>query len=66
MTVSELIEQLRQLPPELMVVRGGYEGGLEEVATVGVRTIRLDVNTEWWYGPHEEDRFGEVQAVFIG
>jgi hypothetical protein len=66
MTVAELIEQLKQLPPESMVVRSGYEGGLTEVATVDIRTIRLDVNTEWWYGPHEEDKFGDVKAVFIG
>jgi len=66
MNVAELIKQLQELPPELMVVRGGYEGGLVEVETVGARTIRLDVNTEWWYGPHEEDKFGDVRAVFIG
>ena len=31
MKVKELIELLSQLDPELMVVRSGYEGGVDEM-----------------------------------
>ncbi len=53
MKVKELIERLKTLDPELMVVRSGYEGGVEEATEVDVRTIALNVNPEWYYGSHE-------------
>jgi hypothetical protein len=68
MTVTELIQALQDLPPDLPVVRAGYEGGLDDVSTVKQIQIRLDANDpeQWWYGPHEEDDDGDVAAVFVG
>jgi hypothetical protein len=55
MTVKELIEQLQTLDPDLHVFTSGYEGGYEDVVSVGnVKEIALSYNTEWWYGPHTE------------
>ena len=54
MKVKELIEELKKLDPELMVVVDGYEGGVSELNTCGETTVKLDVNSEWWYGKHEE------------
>lgn len=54
MNVGELIDQLQQLPKETMVVRSGYEGGVNEVKEVRECTIALNVNTDWYYGKHEE------------
>ena len=53
MKVKELIEKLSQLDPELMVVRSGYEGGVDEVTDYGLCDIELNVNDEWYYGKHE-------------
>ena len=53
MKVKELIEELSQLDPELMVVRSGYEGGVDEVTDYGLCDIELNVNDEWYYGKHE-------------
>ena len=53
MKVKELIEVLSQLDPELMVVRSGYEGGVDEVTDYGLCDIELNVNTAWYYGKHE-------------
>ena len=53
MKVKELIEVLSQLDPELMVVRSGYEGGVDEVTDYGLCDIELNVNDEWYYGKHE-------------
>ena len=53
MKVKDLIEQLSDLDPELMVVVSGYEGGVEEVGTVAVETIILNAHKEWYYGSHE-------------
>jgi hypothetical protein len=53
MKVKELIEQLSKLNPEVIVVKAGYEGGVTEITGTGDCTIALDVNKEWYYGPHE-------------
>ena len=53
MKVKELIETLSQLDPELMVVIGGYEGGVDEVSRYELCDVELNVNTEWYYGKHE-------------
>jgi hypothetical protein len=55
MTVQELIEQLQTLDPDLHVFTNGYEGGYEDVVSVGsAKEIALDVHTEWYYGKHED------------
>jgi hypothetical protein len=65
MNVKELIETLQKLDPDTMVIRSGYEGGVEEVTHVEVTSIDLNVNTEWWYGSHEVSAEGTTQAVYI-
>ena len=65
MNVKQLIETLEKLDPDTMVIRAGYEGGVEEVTHVEVTTIKLNVNTEWYYGRHEETRDGDVPAVYV-
>lgn len=54
MKVKDLIAQLQTLDPEMLVLAPGYEGGLKEVEHVRVTEVALNVNTEWYYGPHEE------------
>lgn len=75
MKVAELIEELKKLPQDHMVVRSGYEGGVSEVSSVYETQIRLHVNEEWYYGEHEEidedDRDKDfpqqrAMAVYIG
>lgn len=80
MLVRELIEKLQACPQDLRVITNGYEGGFVDIDTVGEpRTIALNVNKEWYYGPHEDDgdyhvKQGEekgrvyerAQAIWIG
>ena len=55
MTVKELIEQLQTLDPDLHVFTAGYEGGYEDVVSVGdIKEIALSYHDEWYYGPHVE------------
>ena len=55
MTVKELIEQLQMLDPDLHVFTAGYEGGYEDVVSVGdIKEIALSYHDEWYYGPHVE------------
>jgi hypothetical protein len=69
MNVKELIEKLSHFDPELMVIVSGYEGGVDEVNNVGKVNVKLNVNTEWYYGKHEvphsdSDPF-DCEAIFI-
>ncbi len=66
MTVKQLIESLQQLDPEQMVVTSGYEGGIKETLSVRPIRLKLNVNTEWYYGEHEQDDNGECHAVYVG
>lgn len=54
MTVFELIERLKQLPPNVRVVTRGYEGGYCDITEIQEKKLRLNVHREWFYGPHDE------------
>ena len=54
MTVSELMEELSNLPPNTRVFTTGYEDGYDDPNVSSIRKFLLDVNTSWYYGPHEE------------
>jgi hypothetical protein len=55
MTVRELIEKLSVLPQDLEVVAPGYEGGYHTIKhDPSHKTMLKNVNTEWYYGEHEE------------
>jgi hypothetical protein len=61
MIVKELIEQLQQLDPELLVFVDGYEGGYDDVVISEVKDIALDVNNDWWYGVN--DNYDETKHI---
>lgn len=69
MTVKELIEKLKELDGELQVYRNGYEGGYTPVDYISdPREFLLDVNTEWYYGEHEEvdSRYDDNEGKSVG
>ena len=53
MKVKDLIEALQTYDQDLMVIRSGYEGGVEEVSGVQLEVIALNVHEAWYYGSHE-------------
>ena len=70
MTVSELVKFLGDYPAELRVVVTGYEDGYDDVdpGRISVQEIRLDVNTEWYYGRHgsaEDAGTGAVVSALV-
>jgi hypothetical protein len=65
MTKAELIEALSPFPDDTMIVIPGYEGGRKEVEWTEEIKLKLNVNTEWYYGPHEEDTRGDTNAIYI-
>jgi hypothetical protein len=65
MKVSDLLTLLSEMPADADVVLKGYEGGVDDVLNVKSVKIKKDVHAEWYYGKHEIDEDGDVQAVFI-
>jgi hypothetical protein len=65
MKVKELLALLSQMPADADAVVKGYEGGVDDVVDVTLIQIRRDVHKEWYYGKHEIDETGDVQAVII-
>ena len=65
MNVKQLIAKLSTFPQSRRVVIHGYEGGVCDVHEVTEQTIALNVNKEWYYGPHEIVEVGKEKAVYI-
>ncbi len=56
MTVQQLIEMLSQIEDQQTTVMvKGYEGGVDDISnnTPEILKVRLNVNTQWYYGRHE-------------
>ena len=54
MKVKDLIQQLSKLDQDLEVFVEGYEGGLDRADIGEIKDIALDVNSDWYYGKHED------------
>lgn len=60
MTVAELIEELKDYPPDMRVVTRGYEAGYDEPYLAKV-TVAVDENWEngkkphWYFGRHGDN-----------
>jgi len=65
MKLKELLALLSKMPADADVVVKGYEEGVDDVVEVNLIQIRRDVHSEWYYGKHEVDMGGPVQAVLI-
>ena len=64
MTVSELIDLLREYPAGLRVVVNGYEGGYDDLAPQQISVVRIALNTgvHDWEGRHEEADLQDSRA----
>ncbi len=54
MNVQQLIEELQKYPPDLRVIRKGYESGFDDVSIAKPMEIIVDYNGahSWWNGKH--------------
>jgi hypothetical protein len=59
MNVQQLIEELQKYPPDMRVIRKGYEGGYHDLTSPESKLIRLNVYelNQWYYGPHEDEDY---------
>lgn len=78
MTVQQLIKILSKVEDQqTTVLVKGYEGGVDDVVmskddTPEILTVRLNVNTEWYYGRHEIvehdtplNKYNTIRAILI-
>ena len=65
MKVIDLLTLLSEMPADADVVIKGYEGGVDDILNVKLVKIKKDIHAEWYYGKHEIDEAGDIQAVFI-
>ena len=58
MTVSELIDLLREYPASLRVVVNGYEEGYDDLSPqqISIAKISLNTGTHDWEGRHGDPR----------
>ena len=64
MTVKDLISKLEKINPNRRVVVRGYEEGYCDIHDISIVPLKLDVNEEWYYGPHSKEEDGE-ECVFL-
>jgi hypothetical protein len=65
MKIKELLEKLQQFDPELEVLVEGYEGGWDAPVISDVKEFEPNVNTEWYYGRHEQRKGGSMKAIVL-
>jgi len=66
MMVSELIEKLKAMPSDAIVVVRGYEDGVNEADSVIECNIKPnELGNEWYYGLYEISPDNGEKAVFI-
>jgi len=66
MIVYELIEQLKSMPPNAIVVVRGYEDGVNEADRIAECNIEpFSYGKHWYYGSYEIAQRNGKKAVFI-
>jgi hypothetical protein len=53
MTASELIQQLKELPPDTKIVVRGYEDGYNDILKLRTIKIKPIENAHWYLGEYE-------------
>ena len=72
MTIADLVEVLRNYPPDLRVVVNGYEDGYDDLAPEQVAPVKIALNTGkyQWEGQHGDpsgltDRADVIEALVL-
>lgn len=56
-TIALLIAELSIYPQDMRVMVRGYEGGYSDCPAPITKRVDLNVNAEWYYGPHEDSGY---------
>jgi len=66
MRVADLIEKLKLLPQDALVVTEGYETGYEPVKKVELINVVENPSHKWWDGEYEKSEDPDtLEVVFL-
>ncbi|MFZ5430338.1 MAG: hypothetical protein ACOZDD_08905 [Bacteroidota bacterium] len=66
MKVAELIEKLKLMPIDALVVTEGYEDGFDNIKRVSVITVEDNPNKAWYVGQYIDSKKTDAQkCVFL-
>lgn len=66
MNVTELIEKLKLMPQDALVIAEGYEDGYDAIKKVSLISIEENPQREWYLGKYTDSRKLDAQkAVFL-
>jgi hypothetical protein len=60
MTVKELTNLLKQLPPDIKIVVRGYEEGYNDILQLKPLKLIQDINAKWYYGEYSKSDSEDV------
>lgn len=64
MTAEELINQLKELPPEIKIVVRGYEEGFNDILQLKPVELIHSKNSKWYYGEYfKTDSNKSISAI---
>ena len=66
MNVTELIEKLKQMPQNALVVSEGYEDGFDTIKKVSLIAVEENPHEKWYVGKYiESKKTDSKQVVFL-
>jgi hypothetical protein len=69
MTIKQLIEKLKQYPPDMRVIISGYEDGYNDISNIEEKEIAIDIISDWYNGQHvdsdDQYRLEEIENPII-
>jgi len=66
MNVAELIEKLKQMPQNALVVSEGYEDGFDTIKKISLIAVEENPQEEWYMGKYiESKKTDSKQVVFL-
>ena len=67
MTAEELINSLKELPPEIKIVVRGYEEGFNDISQLKPLKLMHAADSKWYYGEYFKNNmvFYKWKWVFI-
>lgn len=66
MTVAELIEKLKQMPQEALVITKGYEDGYDTIKKVSIISVEENPKKEWYLGKYiDSTKYDAQKCVFL-
>lgn len=69
MIISELIDKLKELPQDLLVLGRGYESGYDKIDDITISKVGIVPDASWFDGKYNNDNYYnktlDIDAVIL-